>query len=68
MAGVVVVRYPEESLDDLLRRFQKQVQKTGLAREAHRKQWFVSKSEQHRREVRKAIRRTRLQQNSEPKW
>ncbi|HEX6386163.1 MAG TPA: 30S ribosomal protein S21 [Anaerolineae bacterium] len=68
MAGVVVVRYPDESLDDLLRRFQRHVQKTGMAREAHRKQWFVSKSEQHRRELRKAIRQTRLQQNNEPKW
>ena len=68
MAGIVVVRYPDESLDDLLRRFQKDVQKTGMMRETHRKQWFVSKSEQHRREVKKAIRRTRLQQNRAPKW
>jgi ribosomal protein S21 len=68
MAGVIVVRYPDESLDELLHRFRKHVQKTGMAREAHRKEWFVSKSEQHRRQVRKAIRRTRLQQKSEPKW
>lgn len=43
-----------ESFDSLLRRFTKEVQKSGLLRDYRSKRRFVSKSEQRRTKARKA--------------
>ena len=45
--------------EQLLRRFRKKVQRGGILREAKKKRWFVSKSEQRRLAERKAIRKHR---------
>jgi len=48
-----------ESPESLLRRFRKQVSKSGVLRDAKKKRYFVSKSEQRRIAKRKAMRRER---------
>lgn len=48
---------PNESQDQLLKRFRKKVAKSGILSTARRKRWFVSKSELRRIEKKKAIRR-----------
>ena len=57
MASVVV--RPNESQDQLLRRFRKKVVKSGVLRTVRRKRWFISKSELRRIEKKKAARRMR---------
>jgi small subunit ribosomal protein S21 len=51
-----------ESPEALLRRFRKKVQRAGVLRDARKKRWFMSKSEQRRIAKRKAIRRHRKRQ------
>jgi small subunit ribosomal protein S21 len=53
-----VVLRPNESQEQLLRRFRKQVVKSGVLSTIRRKRWFISKSELRRIEKKKAIRRT----------
>lgn len=53
-----VVLRPNESQEQLLRRFRKQVVKGGVLSTIRRKRWFISKSELRRIEKKKAIRRT----------
>ena len=48
---------PNESQDQLLRRFRKKVAKSGVLSTVRRKRWFVSKSELRRIEKKKAVRR-----------
>ena len=48
---------PNESQDQLLRRFRKKVAKSGVLSTVRRKRWFVSKSELRRINKKKAIRR-----------
>ena len=48
---------PNESQEQLLKRFRKKVAKSGILSTVRRKRWFVSKSEQRRMEKKKAIRR-----------
>ena len=48
-----------ESADNLLKRFRKEVTKSGVLSDARKKRWHISKSEQRRIEKRKAIRRVR---------
>jgi small subunit ribosomal protein S21 len=57
MASVVV--RPNESQDQLLRRFRKKVVKSGVLSTVRRKRWFISKSELRRIEKKKAARRMR---------
>ena len=47
-----------ESQDSLLKRFRKKVVKSGVLSTVRRKRWFVSKSEQRKKEKKKAVRRT----------
>jgi small subunit ribosomal protein S21 len=61
MSGVTL--RPNESQDQLLRRFRKQVAKSGILSTVRRKRWFVSKSELRRIQKKKAIRRARRKQN-----
>ncbi|MBU0512985.1 MAG: 30S ribosomal protein S21 [Chloroflexi bacterium] len=48
---------PNESPEQLLRRFRKKVAKSGVLSTVRRKRWFVSKSELRRIQKKKAIRR-----------
>jgi len=50
---------PNESQDQLLKRFKKKVMKSGLLTVLRNKRWFVSKSETRRMDKKKAIRRLR---------
>ncbi|NDJ55223.1 MAG: 30S ribosomal protein S21 [Chloroflexi bacterium] len=50
---------PGESQEQLLKRFRKQVTKSGVLSTVRRKRWYVSKSEVRRIQKKKAIRRSR---------
>ncbi len=52
-----VVLRPNESQEQLLKRFKKKVMRSGLLTQLRNKRWFVSKSEVRRIEKKKAIRR-----------
>jgi len=56
---------PNESQDQLLKRFRKKVAKSGILSTVRRKRWFVSKSELRRINKKKAIRRIRRRQFTE---
>ena len=53
---------PNESQDQLLKRFRKKVAKSGILSTVRRKRWFVSKSELRRINKKKAIRRIKRRQ------
>ena len=57
---------PNESQDQLLKRFRKKVAKSGILSTVRRKRWFVSKSELRRINKKKAIRRLKRRQMTEP--
>jgi len=48
---------PNESQEQLLKRFKKKVMRSGILTQLRNKRWFVSKSEVRRIEKKKAIRR-----------
>jgi small subunit ribosomal protein S21 len=50
---------PNESQDQLLRRFRKKVAKSGVMSTVRSKRWFISKSELRRIEKKKTVRRMR---------
>jgi small subunit ribosomal protein S21 len=52
-----VVLRPNESQDQLLKRFRKKVAKSGVLSTVRRKRWHVSKSELRRIQKKKAVRR-----------
>ncbi len=56
---------PNESQDQLLKRFRKKVAKSGILSTVRRKRWFVSKSELRRINKKKAIRRIKRRQMTE---
>lgn len=58
----IVVLRPNESQDQLLKRFRKKVVKSGVLSTIRRKRWFISKSEMRRVEKKKAIRRIKRRQ------
>jgi small subunit ribosomal protein S21 len=64
MATTVKIR-PNESQQDLLRRFRKKVTRSGVSAALRRKRWFVSRTEQRRVDRKKAIRR--MKQNARKK-
>ncbi|MCB9453504.1 MAG: 30S ribosomal protein S21 [Anaerolineaceae bacterium] len=53
---------PNESQEQLLRRFRKRVTNSGVLSTVRRKRWHISKSELRRIEKKKAIRRSRRRQ------
>jgi small subunit ribosomal protein S21 len=53
----IVQLRPNESQEQLLKRFRKKVAKSGVLGIVRRKRWFVSKSELRRIQKKKAIRR-----------
>lgn len=56
---------PDESPEQLLRRFSREVVKSRLLTDVRRKRWFVSKSELNRIAKKKAARRTRKSQKEQ---
>jgi small subunit ribosomal protein S21 len=56
---------PNESQDQLLKRFRKKVAKSGVLSTVRRKRWFVSKSELRRIQRKKAVRRGRRRSHDE---
>lgn len=60
---VKVEKRPNESPEQLLKRFRKQVAKSKIMSEVRRRRWHVSKSEVRRIKKKKAIRRIRRRQN-----
>ncbi|RMF79155.1 MAG: 30S ribosomal protein S21 [Chloroflexi bacterium] len=57
-----VVLKPNETQEQLLRRFRKRVTNNGVLSTVRRKRWYISKSELRRIEKKKAIRRSRRRQ------
>jgi small subunit ribosomal protein S21 len=53
---------PNETQEQLLRRFRKAVTNAGILSTVRRKRWHISKSELRRIEKKKAIRRSRRRQ------
>ena len=53
---------PNESQEQLLKRFRKKVVKSGILSTVRRKRWFISKSELRRIQKKKAIRRIKRRQ------
>jgi small subunit ribosomal protein S21 len=53
---------PNESQDQLFKRFRKKVAKSGILSTVRRKRWFVSKSELRRIQKKKSMRRVRRRQ------
>jgi small subunit ribosomal protein S21 len=53
---------PNESQDQLLKRFRKKVVKSGVLSTIRRKRWFISKSETRRVEKKKSARRIKRSQ------
>lgn len=53
---------PNESQEQLLKRFRKSIAKDGVLSTVRRKRWYVSKSELRRIQKKKAIRRSRRKQ------
>ncbi len=54
---------PGESQEQLLKRFRKEVSKSGVLSTVRRKRWHVSKSELRRIQKKKALRRIRRRQS-----
>lgn len=66
VSGVASVNLrPNESQDQLLKRFRKKVAKSGILSTVRRKRWFISKSELRRIQKKKSIRRIRRRQREE---
>lgn len=63
-----VKRMPNESDENLLRRFRKKVAKAGVMSTVRRKRWHISKSELRRIQKKKAIRRMRRHQNLKARY
>ena len=61
-----VVLRPNESQDQLLKRFRKKVVKSGVLSTVRRKRWFVSQSETDRVERKKTLRRLRRHSTGRP--
>ncbi len=59
-----VAMKPNESPEELLRRFRKKVMRSGRLATVRQKRWFVSKSEVRRIEKKKAIRRIKRRQRT----
>ncbi|REG06208.1 SSU ribosomal protein S21P [Pelolinea submarina] len=61
-----VVLRPNESQDQLLRRFRKKVVRSGVLSTVRKKRWFISKSENRRMEEKKSARRMKRRQYTRP--
>ncbi len=59
-----VVLRPNESQEQLLKRFRKQIAKSGILGMVRRKRWHISRGELRRIQKKKAIRRARRRERS----
>lgn len=59
----VVTQRSNETVDSLLRRFNRKVSKAGTLGEIRRRRWHIPRSEQQRLDRKKAIRRLRRRQS-----
>ena len=55
-----VVLRPNETQDQLMRRFRKKVVRSGVLSAVRDKRWFVSKTEKRRMEAKKSARRMKM--------
>ena len=55
-----VVLRPNESQDQLMRRFRKKVVRSGILGTIRKKRWFVSRTEERRMEAKKSARRMKM--------
>jgi small subunit ribosomal protein S21 len=55
-----VVLRPNESQDQLMRRFRKKVVRSGILSTVRKKRWFVSRTEERRMEAKKSARRMKM--------
>lgn len=59
-----VVLRPNESQDQLMRRFRKKVVRSGILGTIRKKRWFVSRTEERRMEAKKSARRMKMSARS----
>ena len=59
-----VVLRPNESQDQLMRRFRKKVVRSGILSTVRKKRWFVSRTEERRMEAKKSARRMKMSARS----
>ena len=61
-----VILRPNESQEQLMRRFRKKIVRSGILSTVRKKRWFISKSEEHRMEEKKSARRMKRKQFERP--
>jgi len=61
-----VILRPNESQEQLMRRFRKKIVRSGILSTVRKKRWFISKSEDRRMEAKKSARRMKRKQFERP--
>lgn len=61
-----VILRPNESQEQLMRRFRKKIVRSGILSTVRKKRWFISKSEERRMEAKKSARRIKRKQFERP--
>jgi small subunit ribosomal protein S21 len=61
-----VILRPNESQEQLMRRFRKKIVRSGILSTVRKKRWFISKSEDRRMEKKKSARRMKRKQFERP--
>jgi len=61
-----VILRPNESQEQLMRRFRKKIVRSGILSTVRKKRWFISRSEERRMEEKKSARRMKRKQFERP--
>lgn len=61
-----VILRPNESQEQLMRRFRKKIVRSGILSTVRKKRWFISRSEERRMEAKKSARRMKRKQFERP--
>jgi small subunit ribosomal protein S21 len=61
-----VILRPNESTEQLMRRFRKKIVRSGILSTVRKKRWFISRSEERRMEAKKSARRMKRKQFERP--
>ena len=61
-----VILRPNESQEQLMRRFRKKIIRSGILSTVRKKRWFISRSEERRMEAKKSARRMKRKQYERP--
>ena len=61
-----VILRPNESQEQLMRRFRKKIIRSGILSTVRKKRWFISRSEERRMEAKKSARRMKRKQFERP--